>query len=494
MKKYLAWTLILTLCASLTVGALPALSEERGEKTAEAVSLLEEGFRLWQEEAMKDPERIEEMIPVKTVVPSLNMETGETEDVEMEVYTIRQDGREMRYTVQTIGEPGENGLYPLYITLHGGGGAPEEENNQQWIAMGNYYSESVKSGIYVACRGMEDVWNLHFLDESYAMYDRLIENMIAMGGADPNRVYLLGFSAGGDGVYAVAPRMADRFAAANMSSGHPNGVSLKNTSNLPFEIQVGIRDFYSESALRSVRGAEFEGILNGYESEYGFGYLHRVLVHVPNGHNFVDYRSGDACVLADPSEFAERAEAENLVQRFLDLYVENGGPDSVSSMSYAYDEDFNGALLELVTEELGMEVSIDTDTNVVDYVSQFSRDYAPRHFVWDLSTRAPQRKDRAFYWLREENAQKGLVVAGYDKETNTVTIDVQEEPDGELSVLVNPFLMDLDRPLTVVCGDQERTFDIEADADVVSRSLGETGDPYLAWVYEISLSELNEND
>ena len=129
MKKYLAWTLILTLCALLTVGTLPALSEERGEKTAEAVSLLEEGFRLWQEEAMKDPERIEEMIPVKTVVPSLNMETGETEDVEMEVYTIRQDGREMRYTVQTIGEPGENGLYPLYITLHGGGGAPEEENN-----------------------------------------------------------------------------------------------------------------------------------------------------------------------------------------------------------------------------------------------------------------------------------------------------------------------------------------------------------------------------
>ena len=236
MKKYLAWTLILTLCASLTVGALPALSEERGEKTAEAVSLLEEGFQLWQQEAMKDPERIEEMIPVKTVVPSLNMETGETEDVEMEVYTIRQDGREMRYTVQTIGEPGENGLYPLYITLHGGGGAPEEENNQQWIAMGNYYSESVESGIYVACRGMEDVWNLHFLDESYAMYDRLIENMIAMSGADPSRVYLLGFSAGGDGVYAIAPRMADRFAAANMSSGHPNGVSLKNTSNLPFEI------------------------------------------------------------------------------------------------------------------------------------------------------------------------------------------------------------------------------------------------------------------
>ena len=33
---------------------------------------------------------------------------------------------------------------------------------------------------------------------------------------DPNRVYLLGYSAGGDGVYQLAPRMADRFAAASM--------------------------------------------------------------------------------------------------------------------------------------------------------------------------------------------------------------------------------------------------------------------------------------
>ena len=36
---------------------------------------------------------------------------------------------------------------------------------------------------------------------------------------------VVGYSAGGDGVYQLAPRMADSWAAAAMMAGHPNGVS-----------------------------------------------------------------------------------------------------------------------------------------------------------------------------------------------------------------------------------------------------------------------------
>lgn len=39
---------------------------------------------------------------------------------------------------------------------------------------------------------------------------------------DPNRVFLTGYSAGGDGVYHLAPRMADFLAGAAMMAGHPN--------------------------------------------------------------------------------------------------------------------------------------------------------------------------------------------------------------------------------------------------------------------------------
>ena len=43
------------------------------------------------------------------------------------------------------------------------------------------------------------------------MYDRLIENMILFENVDPNRVYFLGYSAGGDGVYQIAPRLVEKY-------------------------------------------------------------------------------------------------------------------------------------------------------------------------------------------------------------------------------------------------------------------------------------------
>jgi len=52
----------------------------------------------------------------------------------------------------------------------------------------------------------------------------------------------MGRSAGGDGVYQLAPRMADRFAAAAMSAGHPNEASPLGLRNLPFTIHMGELD------------------------------------------------------------------------------------------------------------------------------------------------------------------------------------------------------------------------------------------------------------
>lgn len=146
--------------------------------------------------------------------------------------------------------------------------------------MALYYRDSVQNGIYVAVRGITNNWNLHFDDASYPLYDRLIEDMTLLCHADPNRVYLLGFSAGGDGVYFVAPRMADRFAAANQSSGHPNGNTLLNTANLPICIQAGIRDTMF-SPQRSVAAAAFDQQLDAYREAFGFGYPHEVYIHVP---------------------------------------------------------------------------------------------------------------------------------------------------------------------------------------------------------------------
>ena len=66
--------------------------------------------------------------------------------------------------------------------------------------------------------------------------------MIAKYNVNPNKIFLLGYSAGGDGVYQLAPRMADRFAAASMSAGHPNDASPLGLRNIGFSIHMGNND------------------------------------------------------------------------------------------------------------------------------------------------------------------------------------------------------------------------------------------------------------
>ena len=52
----------------------------------------------------------------------------------------------------------------------------------------------------------------------------------------------MGYSAGGDGVYQLAPRMADRLAVASMMAGHPNDASPLGLRNIGFAIHVGALD------------------------------------------------------------------------------------------------------------------------------------------------------------------------------------------------------------------------------------------------------------
>jgi poly(3-hydroxybutyrate) depolymerase len=56
---------------------------------------------------------------------------------------------------------------------------------------------------------------------------------------DTNRVFISGYSAGGDGVYHLGPMMTDILAGAAMMAGHPNNVELYNLRNTVFSIQVG---------------------------------------------------------------------------------------------------------------------------------------------------------------------------------------------------------------------------------------------------------------
>jgi hypothetical protein len=147
--------------------------------------------------------------------------------------------KNMRWLEKTFGEAPTTGR-SLWISMHGGGEAPAHINHQQWQNQIQLYEPA--EGIYIAPRAPTDKWNMWHQEHIDPMFARLIENMVALRGVDPNKIYLMGYSAGGDGVWQVAPRMADHFAAASMMAGHPNEASLLGLRNLPFGIFMGAND------------------------------------------------------------------------------------------------------------------------------------------------------------------------------------------------------------------------------------------------------------
>ncbi|MBY0461361.1 MAG: hypothetical protein K2V38_28930, partial [Gemmataceae bacterium] len=113
------------------------------------------------------------------------------------------------------------------------------------------------------------------------LFAKLIEDLIVLEDVNPNRVYVLGYSAGGDGVYQIAPRMADSWAAAGMMAGHPNGVSMLSLRNVPFALQVGANDAaYSRNKV----GREYGALLDKLQQDDPFGYVHAVKIHEGKPH------------------------------------------------------------------------------------------------------------------------------------------------------------------------------------------------------------------
>lgn len=184
----------------------------------------------------------------------------------------------MPYEVRVFGERPAAG-HSLYLSMHGGGGAPKRVNDQQWQNQQRLYE--LEEGIYVAPRAPTDTWNLWHQDHIDVLFARLIENMIVFEGIDPNRVYITGYSAGGDGVYQLAPRMADRLAAAAMMAGHPNETQPLGLRNLPFTLHMGELDAAYDRNKIAQQWSEQLATLRQADPQ---GYPHWVKVHAGKGH------------------------------------------------------------------------------------------------------------------------------------------------------------------------------------------------------------------
>jgi poly(3-hydroxybutyrate) depolymerase len=184
----------------------------------------------------------------------------------------------LRYEYSVFGEAPATGR-SLYLSLHGGGETDAATNDSQWVNQQTLYEP--EEGIYLAPRGPTDTWNLWHQDHIDGLFYRLITNFIVLEGVNPNRVYVMGYSAGGDGVYQLGPRMADSWAAAAMMAGHPNDARPESLRNIGFTIHVGGDDSAFD---RNLVAAEWGMLLDDLEVGDPGGYPHEVQVHAGKGH------------------------------------------------------------------------------------------------------------------------------------------------------------------------------------------------------------------
>ncbi len=197
---------------------------------------------------------------------------------EMKDKVIQLGNKQMKFTTKIFGKKPKSGR-SLYISLHGGGGTTAKVNDQQWRNQQRLYAP--REGVYVAPRAPTNSWNLWHQGHIDKFFDRLIENMIVFHDVNPNRVYIMGYSAGGDGVYQLAPRMADRWAAAAMMAGHPNDASPLGLRNIGFILQMGGKD---KAYKRNLIAAEWKQQLKKLKDGDRDGYEHVVKIYPEYGH------------------------------------------------------------------------------------------------------------------------------------------------------------------------------------------------------------------
>lgn len=171
----------------------------------------------------------------------------------------------------------------LFISLHGGGNTTAQTNDQQYNNQKHLYDATMKNqeGVYMALRAPTNTWDLWHQNHIDDFLNIIIQLAVIKENVNPNKVYIMGYSAGGDGLYQLAPRMADRWAAASMMAGHPNDASPLNLRNLPFAIHMGALDnAYDRNNIAQTWGK----VLDSLESKYSGNYIHDVHLHEGLGH------------------------------------------------------------------------------------------------------------------------------------------------------------------------------------------------------------------
>jgi len=148
------------------------------------------------------------------------------------------------YTVKTVGTRPPNG-WALFIAMHGGGGTTQEFNDRQWRHMQIYYRDHPEAGgyMYLALRAPDNTWNGLYTSYTYPLIQNLLRQYTLFADIDPNKKFIMGYSHGGYGAFAIGPKMPDYFAAIHSSAASiADGASPITLRNTVFTTMLGSKD------------------------------------------------------------------------------------------------------------------------------------------------------------------------------------------------------------------------------------------------------------
>jgi dienelactone hydrolase len=373
-------------------------------------------------------------------------------------FELSYNGRTLKYAVDVIGNQPSTG-YPLYIGLHGGGADSLEVNDQAWwTVFDQWYGYLVRqqgNAVYISARGISnrvatsdpkkftlvDTYDLHSQPESYHLLQQMIVNFFsqmpneiknsgknysATQFVDSNKVYLLGFSAGGNGVFQLAPKIPDRFAAVSPGAGHPEGATFLNLARLPTLLQCGEVDVYDHPPIYFKRAEVYMRVqreLNKLRALMGnFGYRHECQI----------IKGGEHGNWANFGWMNEQPVLSNLA---------------------AWDAD---------PKNPGGEDATNQPVNPVTWVAKETRDPVPSPVIWDLTSRPPRPEgppagwepQRFFYWLyirdlgSDDLGNYDVIRASYGKTKDGNWIQVIKATK-YLGLLINEDMLDFKKDITV---------------------------------------------
>jgi pimeloyl-ACP methyl ester carboxylesterase len=187
------------------------------------------------------------------------------------------------------------GGWALFIAMHGGGGVPKEFNDRQWRQMQIYYRDQPQAGgyLYLTLRAPNDSWNGFYDDYVYPLVARLIRQFLFLGDVDPNKVFLMGYSHGGYGAFAIGPKMPDRFAAIHASAAAPTDgqTTAQTLRTTPFTAMIGERDTIYGRYERNLRFRDEVAALRGARTD-----IYPVTVEVIENHGHTGLPDRDKIV------------------------------------------------------------------------------------------------------------------------------------------------------------------------------------------------------